>query len=76
MTATVIHYRTRRAIREVGKALGLSEDTVAALASQTWGRWGDGVEDERAQELGFDLSDRRLRLALRAAGVSIGRLLH
>ena len=72
MTATVIHYRTRRAIREVGKALGLSEDTVAALASQTWGRWGDGVEDERAQELGFDLSDRRLRLALRLTKELIG----
>lgn len=72
MTATVIHYRTRRAIREVGKALGLSEDTVAALASQTWGRWGEGVEDDKAAELGFDLSDRRLRLALRLSKELIG----
>ena len=72
MTATVIHYRTRRAIREVGKALGLSEDMVAALASQTWGRGGDGLEDERAREMGFDLSDRRLRLALRLTKELIG----
>ena len=72
MTATVIHYRTRRAIREVGKALGLSEDTVAALASQTWGRRGDGVKAERATELGFDLADRRLRLALRLTRELIG----
>ena len=72
ITATVTHYRTRRAIREVGRTLGLSEDTVAALASQTWGRWGDGLEDERAKEMGFDLSDRRLRLALRLTKELIG----
>ena len=72
MTATVIHYRTRRAVREVGKVLGLSEDTVAALASQTWGRSGDGLRDERVLELGFDLSDRRLRLAMHLTKELIG----
>ena len=72
MTATVIHYRTRRAVREVGKVLGLSEDTVAALASQTWGRSGDGLKDERVLELGFDLSDRRLRLAMHLTKELIG----
>ena len=35
--ATVIHYRGKRAIREVGAAMGLSRDTVAALSSQIWG---------------------------------------
>jgi error-prone DNA polymerase len=72
MTATVIHYRTRRAVREVGKVLGLSEDTVAALASQTWGRHGDGVTEERVTELGFDISDRRLRLTMMLAKELIG----
>ena len=72
MTATVIHYRTRRAVREVGKVLGLSEDTVAALASQTWGRSGDGLRDERVLELGFDPSDRRLRLAMHLTKELIG----
>ena len=32
LAATVITYRTRSAAREVGKAMGLSEDTAAALA--------------------------------------------
>lgn len=72
MTATVIHYRTRRAVREVGKVLGLSEDTVAALASQIWGRSGEGVTDERVAELGFDLADRRLRLAMNLTRELIG----
>ena len=37
LAATVISYRGRSAVREVGKALGLSEDTVAALATTIWG---------------------------------------
>jgi DNA polymerase III alpha subunit len=37
LCATVIHYPRPRAIREVGKAMGLSEDTLAALSSQIWG---------------------------------------
>ena len=38
IAATVIHYRPRSAIREVGKVMGLSEDVTAALASTIWGR--------------------------------------
>ena len=44
IAATVIHYRARSAIREVGKALGLSEDAVGALASGIWG-WSEGGLD-------------------------------
>ena len=40
LAATVICYRGRSAIREVGKVFGLSEDTIAALASTLWG-WSD-----------------------------------
>ena len=37
LAATVISYRARSAVREVGRAMGLSEDTVAALAGMVWG---------------------------------------
>ena len=37
LAATVITYRSRSAVREVGKAMGLSEDSVAALAGMVWG---------------------------------------
>lgn len=37
LCATVIHYRGKRAIREVGRAMGLTEDTISALSSQLWG---------------------------------------
>ncbi len=42
LTATVITYRPRSAIREVGKVFGLTEDVTAALAS---GLWGSGSSD-------------------------------
>src|SRR5262249_34081728 len=38
--ATVIHYRQRSAIRDVGKAMGLTDDVTAALADTVWGSWG------------------------------------
>ena len=36
IAATVITYRSRSAVREVGKAFGLSEDAVAALSGNIW----------------------------------------
>ncbi len=66
LCATVIHYRGKRAIREVGRAMGLSDDTVAALSSQLWGFWSaDGIKDARLREIGLDPADRRLRQTLR-----------
>jgi len=65
LCATVIHYRGKRAIREVGAAMGLSRDTVAALASQLWGFSADGaLKRQRLQEVGLDPDDARLRRTL------------
>ncbi|MFY0693225.1 MAG: error-prone DNA polymerase [Paracoccaceae bacterium] len=61
LCATVIHYRGKRAVREVGRAMGLSDDTIGALSSQIWGFGSaSGIEAERMQELGLDPTDRRL----------------
>ena len=60
IAATVIHYRPRSTIREVGKALGLSEDVTARLASTIWGSWGDDVPEQRVEEAGFDLSNPQI----------------
>lgn len=64
--ATVIHYRGKRAVREVGKAMGLSDDTLGALSSQIWG-FGSarGIEIDRMRELGLDPEDRRLAQTLK-----------
>jgi len=65
LTATVIHFRTRAAIREVGKVMGLSDDIVAALAGQSWGWSASPPDPARLAEIGLDTSDTRLRLTLR-----------
>ena len=54
IVATIIHYRPRSAVRDVGKALGLSEDVTARLASTVWGHYARKVEPKRYVEAGFD----------------------
>ena len=60
LCATVIHFRSRAAIREVGKVMGLSQDVTAGLSSQIWGMSNGGADPERMRELGLDPADRRL----------------
>jgi error-prone DNA polymerase len=72
LCATVARYRSRGAVREVGKVLGLTEDVTALLASQVWGWSEDGVDETHAAELNLNLSDRRLRLTLELARELIG----
>jgi DNA-directed DNA polymerase III PolC len=61
LCATVIHYRGKRAVREVGRAMGLTEDTLAAMSSQIWGWGGPGaVTETRLAEIGLDPTDTRL----------------
>ena len=67
LTAVVTRYRGRGAVREVGKALGLSEDMTAGLASSVWGWSREGVEEKHAAELNLDLGDKRLALTLELA---------
>ncbi len=72
LCATVIRYRARGAMREVGKALGLTEDVTGALSTQVWGWSEEGVEEKHAAALNLNLDDRRLRLALDLARELIG----
>jgi error-prone DNA polymerase len=70
--ATVIHYRPRSAIREVGKALGLTEDVTAAMAGMVWGGWGQAPADEHIRQAGLDPDNPMVRRALMLAGELIG----
>ncbi|MDE8651022.1 error-prone DNA polymerase [Novosphingobium album (ex Liu et al. 2023)] len=76
LCATVIHYRPRMAIREVGKAMGLSEDVTSALARTVWGSYGDEVAEKHAAEIGLDLSDPHLRRVLKLTEQMIGMPRH
>ncbi len=72
LCATVMRFRARGAVRDVGKALGLPEDVTGALASQVWGRSEEGIQSEHAAELNLDPADRRLRLTLELARELVG----
>ena len=72
LCCTVMRFRARGAVRDVGKVMGLSEDVTGALASQVWGWSEEGVAEEHAAELNLNLGDRRLRLALDLARQLIG----
>jgi len=68
LTATVIAYRSRSAIRDVGKVFGLSKDVIDALTSSIWGWSMEGVTEEQARRAGLDPSDPRLNQTLSLAG--------
>ena len=72
LTGTVISYRSRSAIREVCKALGLSEEISSALASGVWGSWSDGLPDKRIAEAGLDPSNPLIRRAVQLARQLLG----
>jgi error-prone DNA polymerase len=65
--ATVIHYRPRSAIRDVGKALGLTEDVTALLADTVWGSWGDGLDEKKVRQAGLDPQNPMIHRAVALA---------
>ena len=72
IVATVISYRPRSAVRDVGKAMGLSADTINLLSSTLWG-WGrEGINDDYIRQAGLDPDDPHLRQTLMLAGDLIG----
>jgi len=72
IVATVIHYRPRMAIRQVGKALGLTEDITAALANTVWGSYGEGVPDAHIGQAGLDPDAPEIRRATALAQELLG----
>ena len=72
LTATVVRYRTRGAVRDVGKAMGLGRDAVSALAAAVRDRDGGDVDGVRLREAGPAPDGPHLRLILRLVRTLIG----
>jgi len=67
LAATVITYRGRSAMREVGKVMGLSEDVTATLAGIVWGQMREEMHNGRLQEAGLDPDDPLLAKVIELA---------
>ncbi|OCW58339.1 error-prone DNA polymerase [Hoeflea olei] len=72
LAATVITYRARSAIREVGKVFGLSDDAISAISGTKWGGWSREIDQEDARRAGLDPSDRHLAQMLDLASQIVG----
>lgn len=72
LAATVITYRARSAIREVGKVFGLSDDAISAISGTKWGGWSREVDAEDARRAGLDPSDKHLAQMLDLASQITG----
>ena len=73
LAATVISYRARSAVRDVGKAMGLSEDTVSALAGMVWGTTSGGeLPEKHVRAAGLDPTDPLLATVLELAHELMG----
>jgi len=57
IAATVIHYRPRSAVREIGKVLGISEDVTSQISSTVWGSYSSEMPDDRFAQAGFDVAN-------------------
>ncbi len=64
LAATVITYRSRSAMREVAKAMGLSEDVMSALSGSIWGSSASQLGEREAKAAGLDMTDDATRYTL------------
>ena len=72
IAATVITYRSRSAVREVGKVMGLSEDVTSALAGTVWGISRGGMPETRVREVGLDPEEPTIKKTLELTEELIG----
>jgi error-prone DNA polymerase len=72
LTATVVRYRSRGALREVAKVFGLSSDTITALNGMSWGSYDKNFGSKRAKGAGFNPEEPVLSKVLDIAGELMG----
>jgi len=65
LTSTVVRYRSRGAMADVGKALGFPRDVILQLTRLVWSWSSEGVTEKHARDVNLNLKDYRVQLALR-----------
>ena len=76
LTAVVTRYRTRGAVAEVGKALGLPRDLTKMLTGLVWGWSVDGIRPDQIESLNLNADYHRLKLTLELSRQLIGTPRH
>ncbi|WP_420143971.1 error-prone DNA polymerase [Sphingobium sp.] len=76
LTAVVTRYRTRGAVAEVGKALGLPRDLTKMLTGLVWGWSMDGISQKQIESANLNPEDHRLKLTLELSRQLIGTPRH
>ncbi len=71
LTGTLICYRPRSAIRDVGKVLGLTEDVTGAIANTVWS-YGDGLTELQIRQAGLDPESPMIHRAIALATQLLG----
>ena len=66
LTANVICYRSKAALREVAKVFGLSDDTIDTINQLHWG-WGSSATKQEMQQAGLDPDETTLAMVLECA---------
>ncbi|MBE0580031.1 error-prone DNA polymerase [Devosia sp.] len=64
LTANVITYRTKGALRDVGKVFGLSADTISAMSGLNWGWGSSDMRADRIREIGLDPGNVTISMVL------------
>jgi len=72
IVATVTQQRQKGAIRDVGKAMGLSVDVINGLASSIWEYTDEWFDANRMKEQGFNPHDKHLRKVLELTSQFMG----
>lgn len=72
IVATVTQQHQKGALRDVGKAMGLSADTVGKLSGAIWEFTDEWFEEARIREAGLNPDDPHLRKVLQLTGQMMG----
>jgi error-prone DNA polymerase len=72
LTANVITYRSKGAIRDVGKVFGLDNDTIAALSGLNWGWGASDLQPERVRSIGLDPDEPGMAMVLELSRLLYG----
>ncbi|MGZ3872087.1 MAG: error-prone DNA polymerase, partial [Mucilaginibacter sp.] len=72
IVATVTQERHRGAIRDVGKAMGLSEDTIKRIGATIWDFSEEGFDEKRLREQGLNPKDPLIYKVLELTSLLMG----